>query len=273
MNKLLAANFVRLKKDPVFWMGMLFMFAFCVIILIKNYLDLRTDVALDNFFFGYAMFVGIVSAIFCSLYLGTEYSDGTIRNKLIVGHTRVSIYLSNLIVCIAASLFMMLAWLIPAAVLGFPLFGSLTMEIKAFLLVFAGSLVMIAALAAIFTLVSMLIQNKSFAAVATVVGIFILIFAATYIANALNAPASYSGYELSNESGVVSSEEIPNPDYLSGTKRTVYETILDILPTGQALQYMSLTAVHLWRMPLYSLIILITATGAGVFAFQKKDIK
>lgn len=273
MNKLMAANLARLKKDKVFWLGIAFLFVFCVIILMKNYQDSAGSVAVDNFFFGYTMFVSIVSAIFCSLYLGTEYSDGTIRNKLIVGHPRGSIYLSNLIVCIVANLLMMLAWLIPAVALGFPLFGSLTIDIKTFLLMFTGSLIMIAALAAVFTLISMLVQNKAFAAVAAVVGIFVLIFAATYIANALDEPASYPGYEMGADSSVVSSEEVPNPNYLSGTKRTVYETILDIIPTGQALQYMSLTAIHLWRMPLYSLAILIITTSAGIFVFRKKDIK
>lgn len=50
--------------------------------------------ALDDRFFAYSFFIGILSAIFCSLFTGTEYSDGTIRNKIVVGHSRISIYLS-----------------------------------------------------------------------------------------------------------------------------------------------------------------------------------
>ena len=41
--------------------------------------------------------VGILISIFYSLFLGTEYNDGTIRNKLIVGHKRETIYLASFI--------------------------------------------------------------------------------------------------------------------------------------------------------------------------------
>ena len=40
---------------------------------------------IDNGFFGCALFIGIVMAVFCSLFIGTEYSEGTIRNKIIIG--------------------------------------------------------------------------------------------------------------------------------------------------------------------------------------------
>ena len=40
---------------------------------------------LDNGFFARALFIGIILAVFCSLFIGTEHNDGTIRNKIIVG--------------------------------------------------------------------------------------------------------------------------------------------------------------------------------------------
>ena len=40
---------------------------------------------LDNGFFARALFIGIILAVFCSLFIGTDHNDGTIRNKIIVG--------------------------------------------------------------------------------------------------------------------------------------------------------------------------------------------
>lgn len=62
------------------------------------------EATLDNFFFDYATYILVLGAIFCSLFIGTEYSDGTIRNKLIMGYSRQKIYCANLIVCIIANL-------------------------------------------------------------------------------------------------------------------------------------------------------------------------
>ena len=39
--------------------------------------------------------VVLLSSILTGLYLGTDYSNGTIRNKLTVGRTRIEIYFAN----------------------------------------------------------------------------------------------------------------------------------------------------------------------------------
>ena len=54
--------------------------------------------------------MGLVAAVFISLFVGSEYSDGTIRNKLVVGHSRMRIYLANLIVCSIACVLISLAY-------------------------------------------------------------------------------------------------------------------------------------------------------------------
>lgn len=277
MSRLLSANFARLKKDKVFWLGIIFMFLFGCIIILKNYFDMITYheyiPKLDELFFGYSSLLCILSAVFCSLYLGTEYNDGTIRNKLVVGHSRSAVYLSSLILCIAAGLLMLFAYIIPVLCLGIPLVGFFTESVGTVLYFFLTSLLLLTALSAIFTLLSMLNQNHACATAVAVVGIFTLLMLTIYISGRLNEPPFYEWYEYTDNLGKRITEKAPNPTYLEGTARKIYEFFLDFLPTGQALQIGGMSASHLWAMPLYSLLITVTTTAAGLLTFGKKDIK
>lgn len=76
------------------------------------------EVVLDGCLFEGLPLMGLVSAIFTSLFIGSEYSDGTIRNKLVVGHSRMRIYLANLIVCSIASILISLAYTAGVFVIG-----------------------------------------------------------------------------------------------------------------------------------------------------------
>ena len=51
---------------------------------------------MDKMMLNYINIIGLFMAMFTSLFIGTEYDYGTIRNKIIVGHSRTSIYFSNL---------------------------------------------------------------------------------------------------------------------------------------------------------------------------------
>lgn len=274
MNNLLSAGFARLKKDKCFWIGTLFMFGMGIFITLNNYYNMikyELNYKIDDEFFGYVMFIGIVCSVFCSLYIGTEYSDGTIRNKLIIGHSRIYIYLSNFIICSIAGIFMIIAFIIPCACLGIPLLGTFKTDIRTLLFIFLGSLIMIIALTAIFTLICMLNQNKAVAAITAVLIMFALLFAATYIAMRLSEPPTYSGFFMDESGTLQQSPETPNPNYISGVKRAVYEELMLILPTGQAIQYVSLNIV--WKMPFYSFLITVCAIICGIWIFQRKDIK
>lgn len=137
MSKLLSANFIRLRKDKFFWIGMIFMLAAGISFPVMRYMDMRqtqTINNIDNGFFGCALFIGIVMAVFCSLFIGTEYSDGTIRNKVIIGQKRVSIYLANFIICSIVSIVMCAMFFIPYLCIGIPLLGFFEMDIKMVLL-------------------------------------------------------------------------------------------------------------------------------------------
>lgn len=272
MNKLLTANFARLKKDKVFWIGMAFMFAAGIFGVVQKCINDPASTP-DQLLFIFPVLIGIVTATFSSLYIGTEYSDGTIRNKLIVGHMRSTVYLSNLITCSAAGLFMCLSYLAAVAALGFPLLGFPEMNAGAAIILLLISFVMMVACSALFTLLCMLNQNKAAAAVICILMIVALLVLASMINSRLEAPEFYDGYVFTDTLGNSASEPVRNPQYLEGTKREIYQFFLDFLPTGQAVEISTQSTPHLWQLPLYSFLIILASTGGGVLCFHKKDIK
>lgn len=161
MNRLLCAHFARLKRDKVFLLSAALMFALGIFLPLNHYLQnaaYGSVAAPDNIFFGYTQIIGVLSAVFCSLFLGREYSDGVIRNKLAIGHDRISVYLSGLIVCIAESVFVSASYMISCAVTGFLLLGSFQTPPALLFAYLAESFLMAAALCSLFTLHSMLNQ-------------------------------------------------------------------------------------------------------------------
>lgn len=279
MRKLLSAGFSRLWKNKVFWGGVLLMAGYLVLVLVHNYrqASLYNEapvVIVDVYLTGCFQFIGAFTAIFAALFLGTEYSDGTIRNKLIAGHSRVSVYLSSLIVCAAASLMVCAVTALAAFAVGTPLMGLPARPLD-LLWKFAVGILLTIALSAIFTLCAMLIHNKPVLSVVCVVGFFLLIFASIFVMNSLSNPEFITGaYEMTVNGDIVPMEPYPNPGYLRGVKRSVYEFFNDFLPTSQGLQISSFDSLeHPLLLSAYSALIILGSTLAGTLLFRRKDLK
>ena len=98
MSRLLQAGFLRIRKNHIFIGGLILTFLFPAAVIINHRIETAQYGAsspLDNFLFVGPISISIILAVLCSLFVGTEYSDGTIRNKLVVGHTRTGIYFSH----------------------------------------------------------------------------------------------------------------------------------------------------------------------------------
>lgn len=276
MSRLLRAGFLHMKKSKLFQICLFVMVFLGIVSPLASYIDMVRygyPNELNNLFFYYCAYIGIAISVFCSLFIGTEYSDGTIRNKIVVGHSRFHIYLTNLIVCSAGAVLLCLAYMIPVLGIGIPLLGSFTMPLPAVLVFVLVSLLMATAFVSLFTLVAMLCPNKALTAVICILGAFFLLIAGTYIHSRLDAPETYSGYSFSLDGEMTEGEEILNPSYLRGTKRKVYEFLYDFLPGGQQIQLTAVSASQPLLLSLYSLSIIVTASGCGIFFFQRKDIK
>lgn len=274
MSKLLSAGFIRLRKDKIFWIALIFMFGAGVFFPVMRYIDMQKSGYInniDNGFFACALFIGVVMAVFCSLFIGTEYSDGTIRNKVVIGQKRTSIYLSNLIICALVSVVMCAAFFIAYLCIGIPLLRFFEMDIKQVLLFTLAVFVLAIAFASIFTLISMLNHNKAITAVVCILLAFLLLFAGAQFNKMLNEPETNMGLMMTDNGQEY--QEIPNPNYLEGGERKVVQFLYDFVPGGQALQCVSLEANNITVLPAYSLIIIVLTTGFGVFFFKKKELK
>ena len=277
MTNLLHANFTKLKRDKFFWLTLIIMFAwglFAAGTQIYNAMKYKMDYAttMDSILFGYCWVVGIVCAIFSSMYIGSDYSDGTVRNKLIVGHKRHSIYLANLITVSTVMILSCIIFLISVSALGFPFIKEIIMDFKTAVILILCSIPMIIAYSAIFTAISMTNQNKAVVAIISIILAFGLVFAATIIRSILEAePMISTGFEITANGELIMGELVPNPNYPTGMKRKIFEFLYDFLPSGQSEQLMSGKCSVL--MPVYSLIIAAVSTIAGIGIFNKKNIK
>ncbi|MDE5577881.1 MAG: ABC transporter permease, partial [Oscillospiraceae bacterium] len=238
MSKLLRANFTRLWKNKVFWGCMIFMFlnAFhTVLMLYLNFKKYGEIYMSENSPFGQTVAVSIISAIFIGLFIGTEYSNGTMRNKLVIGHSRSAIYFANLAVCIAAALMLHLVYVLTTLLSGLIMFGTFITQAASFLGTLAVSLIIVTAYAAMFLSISTLITSKSAGVTTVIMTSLVLMILAMVINGALDEPEIYEAYTIIEANGEQYSEpEMKNPYYVSGLQRKIYEALYDIVPTCQA---------------------------------------
>lgn len=277
MRNLLSANFLRLRKSGLFWGALAFCLGFGIFMVFNcwqmNQYDENDSVSLNGAFFIYPIIVSIVLAVFVPLFFGREYGDGAIRNKAAAGYSRPAIYAANLLTCMAVSLLFCAAYMAEVAAAGTPLVGFIAMDADRAVLMILGSLLSMAAFCALFTLVVMTCSRKSVSAVVCVLGVFLLFIASVYMKSRLDAPEYYTNY-IAGENGIsIPNSLVKNAQYLSGTQRTVFEVLYNLLPSSQAVQYSSRQAENLTQMPLYALVVIVLSTGAGIALFRRKDLK
>lgn len=276
MRKLLKANFSRLFRDKVFRILMALMSLAGVAIPIIHYLDNKNNGigwTPDSSFFSYGLLTPVLLAVLTAFFVGTEYSDGTMRNKLIAGHGRRDIYLANLVVCIAAGMLLSLAYLTPHTCLGIPLLGAVQTDFPTLVLYMGLNGALIAAFASIYTLLAMLCQNKAYTVAGCILLVFALLFMGVHIVSALNEPEYYQAYSYTENGMTYEEDEAKNPNYLFGTKRKVYEFLHDFTPGGQVLQLANMRTESPLQLALYDGMILIVTAVCGMMVFKRKDLK
>ncbi len=274
MLRLLKANFARLWKTKSFLVCLILAFALAVLNFLTSYSQQPECVkTLGAQLLSGPSNIVFFTSIFAALYLGTDYSNGTIRNKLIIGHKRMEIYFSNLITTAAGSLIMFAAAWLAVLITGLCLGGEIGMPAGELAYKMLICICAAISVSSIFTLFGMLLSSKSTIVTITLVSTFALLIGAAVIESLLAAPEYVRNYELTVNGSVVRTEPEPNPMYVGGVKREIMQTVNEILPSGQIMQLEMGIERHAEFMPLYSLGVLAAFTAVGGAVFRKKDLK
>lgn len=292
MIELLRADFRKLFKNKIFYLEMILMLGMGIYCIVGTVMGNKTadepTRSPDSLIITMSSISGILSAVFAAFFIGTEYSDGAMRNKLTVGRTRTQIYFSGLIVCSAAALIVYSVFVAVVAVGGSIFIGKFAADfasvISALLISYAASV----AFASLALFGAMMITNKA-AAVAALTIIAFLLFAYTdIVCNRLNTPEYFNSFTYTDENGVVHEQPRErNAGYPTGLKRKYYEFMYDSLPGCQLMQTQNFlydaansggkmtdeANSKLIRFAGTSVVIAILSTGAGVILFKKKDLK
>ena len=276
MPKLLRANFSRLLHDRAFRLLSALMAFFGTSMAVVNAVHARQDGeiwVMDYTIFIYVILAPIVNAVLTALFIGNDYSSGTMRNKRIAGHRRGIIYLANLLVCICAGICLCLAFALPQAAAGLLLKGELNAAPTTILLYVGLSFALMIAFTALFTLIAMLCQNKSHTTAGCILLTFALLFAGVYISSTLEEPEYLAAYSYTENGATVEEPEQRNPYYITGMKRQVYEFLQDLTPGGQVIQISEMGVKKPAMLAIYDGLILLLVTGFGLVFFRREDLK
>lgn len=304
MRKLLSANFFSMIHAKRFWLGCIYMIAAPImdVISLRRTMDyMVNDPSLDKNLLNCVPWLFILLPCLCGLFINTDYHDGTIRNKLTVGCSRSSVYISNLITLYIAALFYLalaeISVLIAGA--GIPILDPSAVVGKLLLL-----LLLFLALTAIAVLIATMVTNRSALVVCALIGLGLMFGGQMVISILSNQPEipDYQGvtFFVNEDGGQVMKYQdkngnpvdredipmIPNPSYVPEPASSVLRTFNQISPGGQLWEILwdghqefdsdgnpMIVNPPAWQLAVYSLGVAAGFTLLGLALFGKKDLK
>ncbi len=263
MRKCLSAEIYRCGRSLLFWLMLL-------------------ASALAGIFYGIVSMSGnfedifvvplfVISAAFISLNTGREYTDNTIRNKIITGTSKTTVLLSKLVFGVGIGALFCAAFLAPCAIILF--FGILS-EIPASVLCWTliGFVLLSVVWAVLFTVIGMLISAKGVGSIMNFVLIIAVMLLSYQLESIIGQPEFITSTEFSqvqmtpeevkqvqegtytgsyssatDENGQVTyyksvftnSEQKPNPKYVKQPFCGILTHLDSMLPNGQINEYNS----------------------------------
>ncbi len=168
MWKLIKGNVIRLFQNKIFLVGcaiaMLATFTWCAGVI--EILPVLSGKPMERMIFisGTILFF---FTLFVPIYVGVEYTDGIIRNKIITGHKQKTILASDMLTMFVGVVFMTICWFVGGVLAG----GFESYKIAVFVLI---SIIYTCAHTAIITTISFRIRKQVAAICVSMAGFMIL---------------------------------------------------------------------------------------------------
>ena len=218
MNKLFRAGLYRLRKNKGAYACVIIPPIYSVCLMLSQYMQMKESGAnylLDPFLFHFFLVMGVLLSVFVSLYVGTEYHDGTLRNKLISGSSRNAVYGLNLWISFLVGTCSVLLAYTAGLAAGIPMFGVIEMPALTMLQTCVAGILLVLSYVSIFHMISMLSSSKTTSAVVCILAaVFMMVFAGI-IFSKLSQPEMITQAVIANGETVM--ETVKNPGESSQT--------------------------------------------------------
>ena len=247
MLNLLSVTFRRAFFKKRFYIGLGFiLFIGDLLLFLAN--D-GSNAHVDNMPFIIVGFLPMLIGITSGLYISQDYTNNTIRNKIIAGHSRTNIYLSNLITSMLGTLiiygsYVLLVLGIGSAIIGVSDSFDMAHEMKS-ILMFLGIFWTFTSLTVMFC---MMLDGISGTVISAL--LYILFGLSTIIMAFVENETLIKIFVYLNPTLYIDFVE----EYARGTE--IEADFIDI-----------------YKIVIASIVYIVASTGLGIFVFNKKDIK
>lgn len=246
MSKLIAEGYRRLFKGKRFYVVLIVIMALAALIPVLNAIfepDRELRGYADGIFILFSGQIPMFVSVAAGLLITQDFRNNTVRNKIIIGHSRTNIYLANLIMALTVMVIYLLALMITGWGIGAIFMDFRYLKKAEFIL----KVLMYFPIMITFTSLIVFICNSLRST-----GGFVLALGMHYI---LNTVEPFIGL-------------IKNGD--------VYDVLQQILPSYQLTLLMNTgwACPEQWPIMLLSCVgITLVSTALGVFVFNKSDLK
>lgn len=280
MSNLLAAGFYRYRKSMVF--RIMLVISLILGVIAGMVTDSSVDVEIVYF-----VVLFLVTAIQISLMIGMEFSNGVVRNKMIAGHGKGMVFLSELVLSLISTTLLFVVFYGAFAVFNIQWFDDVDARIIA--TVVLGLWLMHLSLAAICTAICFFIPYyTAVAAVLDIVLVLAMMFCCHDLRSRFDQPEYTYSVHFDENGNKTYDNDTPNPKYIppDSAKYALLHAAYYIMPHGQLIDHSAAMAT-IWRIgspnekylddlktaPLYSLLTIGVFTAAGLVCFRKRDLK
>lgn len=286
MYKLLNADFYRMIKNKIFW-GLIII-TLCMACFFLKSLEFYGD-SIELLIINHFTTIGFFISLFTTLFVGLEYANGTIRNKIVVGHSRIKIYLSNLIISITVGIIIELVYILFMLVVGNAIFNEvrLVLPITQFFKMLLRVVTIIIMYSTIFNCITLLCNDITVSTVICIIFVFVLFLSDGTLSMIVHSE-KYNYQYTYNEHGEATREIIGNnPNYPGETKIRIAEVLRNFSPIGQTNQINETVSEQISQIMMnyegeipntanllwYSLGTIIFINTMGIYLFDKKELK
>ena len=241
MTKLLRACIRRYTHNTIFWIAAVLAIGLGISIAHSTRMTYYDD----------ALVIAqmLIHAVMISWVVGKEFKEGIFRNKVIVGHSKGSIYLSELICGVGIAF--VLYFLCAVIFVAFNFYEVPLLPASLIVKIFVDYVLLNMCLAAIFVTISCLFSQQAIIAIVNIALVLVMTTASQRLYAQLSQPQYLERYETINsewidENGNIRYKEVKvegseyyvdNPTYVGGVKRDIYDTIYKLSPYGHIIEF------------------------------------